>query len=276
MWLTAPQGLFIGIAFLVGGAVIGRRYPWAWAFGREGSIVMSLYALWRLLGRIEVDIVLAAALRRGRRLWDVERAVGLGSERWLQRLVLPHGWLVQFFNGYYAIAHVPAMVAFLAWFWVCHRQSYPRWRSTLALSTAVDVFIRLVAVAPPRFFPELGFVDTAALYGQSVYGRPGTGVSSQLAAMPSIHVGWAALLGLALWRHGGRRARFVGSAHLILTCVAVVATANHWWLDGIVGTVLVAPCWVLAGWLERLVGPVFGRFGANSVDDGQGRSSSRT
>jgi hypothetical protein len=253
MWLTAQQGLAIGVAFLLAGGAFGRRYPWAWAAGREGSIVMALYALWRLLGRIEVDIVFAAARRRGQWLWDVERTVGLGNERWLQRLVLPHGWLVQFFNGYYAIAHVPAMVAFLAWFWVRHRTAYPTWRTTLALSTAVDVVIRLIAVAPPRFFPELGFVDTAALYEQSVYGRPGTGVSSQLAAMPSIHVAWAALLAIALWRHGRRRARFVGLVHLVLTCLAVVVTANHWWLDGIVGTALIAPCWFAARFIQKAI-----------------------
>lgn len=251
MWLSATQGIVLSMLLAGAGLAATRRFPRLSAAGWEASIVMALYAFWRLLGRIEVDIVIDAARRRGLWLWHLERAIGLGSERWLQDQVLPHGWLVQFFNGYYAIVHVPAMVGFLGWFWLRHRADYSRWRTTLALSTAVDVFIRLVAVAPPRFYPELGFVDTASLYDQSVYGRPGTGISNQLAAMPSIHVAWAALVALALWRHGSRRARIVGIAHLVLTCLAVVLTANHWWLDGLAGAALIWPCWIVAGLAMR-------------------------
>ncbi len=52
-------------------------------------------------------------------------------------------------------------------------------------------------MAPPRFLPDLGFVDAGLMYHLSVYGAGGSGISNQLAAMPSLHVGWAVLVGVA-------------------------------------------------------------------------------
>ena len=97
---------------------------------------------------------------------------------------------------------------------------------------------RLIPLAPPRMYPGLGFVDTAHQYGQSVYGAVGTGISDQLSAMPSVHVGWAVLVGLAAVLFGTSKWRWVVVAHPVLTIAAVTVTANHWWLDGIVAVVL--------------------------------------
>jgi membrane-associated phospholipid phosphatase len=91
-----------------------------------------------------------------------------------------------------------------------------------------------------------GFVDTGLRFDQSVYsnGLP----IDQLSAMPSIHVAWAALLGYYVWRVSPSRWRFVGPAHTVITCVVVVVTANHWWLDGIAGVaILVVSAWLVAG-----------------------------
>jgi len=71
-----------------------------------------------------------------------------------------------------------------------------------------------------------------------VYGAVGTGISDQLSAMPSVHVGWAVLVGLAAVLFGTSKWRWVVVAHPVLTIAAVTVTANHWWLDGIVAVVL--------------------------------------
>ena len=243
MWLHWDIAAACAV-ILAGLGVLGRRrLPPVASASLEAATVFVLYAMWRLFNRVDVNI--GGAAERGLKIWQFERLVGLGSERWLQRQVLGSGPLVQFMNGYYALMHVPAMIAFLVWLFFRRRSEYSRWRSLLALSTGADVLIRLVPVAPPRLLPELGFMDTALAYNQSVYGRFGRGISDQLAAMPSIHVGWAALIAWALWCVGRPTSRALGIAHLVLTCLAVVLTGNHWWLDGIVAAVLLPPiAWI--------------------------------
>ena len=64
----------------------------------------------------------------------------------------------------------PAPIAFLVWLFVRHRDHYPRWRNAIAIVTGFCLVIRFVRVAPPRFLPDLGYIDLASVYGMSVYG----------------------------------------------------------------------------------------------------------
>jgi hypothetical protein len=124
--------------------------------------------------------------------------------------------------------------------WWYRREVYPSIRRTVVLTTLACLLVQIVPVAPPRLLPELGFVDTALRYRESVYGPYGTGLSNQLSAMPSVHVAWASVIAWYLWWHTGPRIRWIGPAHLAVTMVVVVASANHWWLDGVVAVGLVA------------------------------------
>jgi hypothetical protein len=107
-------------------------------------------------------------------------------------------------------------------------------RNCVAITTGLCLVIRIFPVAPPRLLPDLGFVDTALLYDQSVYGAGTGGLSNQLAAMPSIHVAWALIVALGVIWSLRSRWRWLVVLHPIVTIVSVTATANHWWLDGIV------------------------------------------
>jgi hypothetical protein len=84
-----------------------------------------------------------------------------------------------------------------------------------------------------------GLVDTAMVYGQSVYAFAGD-LADQYAALPSIHVGWALLIGVAMVRCGGRIAAAIGVTHAALTVAVVVLTANHYWLDGATAAAVLA------------------------------------
>jgi hypothetical protein len=58
--------------------------------------------------------------------------------------------------------------------------------------------------------------------------------------LPSIHVGWALLIGVAMVRCGGRLASVVGVTHAVLTVCVVVLTANHYWFDGVTAATVLA------------------------------------
>ena len=61
---------------------------------------------------------------------------------------------------------------------------------------------------------------------------------AQLSAMPSVHVAWAAIIGVTIVIASTRRWRWIALAHPVVTMIVVVVTGNHYWLDGVVGVVI--------------------------------------
>jgi hypothetical protein len=241
--LTLREALLLAALLATAAVLLHRaraRHRWfpALAGGsREAAVVLLLFALWQVAGALALTRV-GGAFGRAHQVLDVERALHLPSEQWVQSLVLPHPSLVQWLNAFYLYVHINSIVVFLVWLFVRHRDRYPFARDTLVLLTAACLVVQLAPVAPPRFLP--GFVDTATVYGQSVYGPFGSGMADQLSAMPSVHVGWAVLVAVVVVVVARSPWRWLVLAHPVLTMLAVVATANHFWLDGIVAALLLA------------------------------------
>ena len=243
--LAASCGLFIAAAVIKAGRragrMPGRSAPWAlWGgVAWESALLFGLYALWQFAGSFTV-MGTSGALPRGRWLWDAERVLHLPSETALQRLVLPHPLLVQASNLYYDILHFPLLGACLIWLYARHRADYPRIRTTVAAFTGISLLIQLIPVAPPRLLASTGMVDTAVQYGQSVYAWNGGFDADEFSAMPSVHVGWALIVAIAVITVSRSRWRWLAAAYPVLTLLVVVVTANHFWLDGIAAGLLVA------------------------------------
>ena len=72
----------------------------------------------------------------------------------------------------------------------------------------------------------------------NIYGPISEGVSDQFAAMPSIHVGWAAVVSFGVVLVSTSWLRWLFGLHVVFTVLVVSATGNHWWLDGIVAILL--------------------------------------
>ncbi len=244
----------IALALLVGYVVLrvvgvsGRpRLAALQSFFAQFGVVVAIFALYQHTSLHRLDLT-AGAEDRALAIWDLENRLRLGSELAIQQAVLPFPWVVRGLNAYYAGLHLTSMTAFLIWIWWRHRAYYLLACITVAGTTLTCVLLHNVSVAPPRLLPDLGFVDTGLLYGQSVYGPAGTGISGQLAAMPSIHVAWAGIIaGFGLLVTTSRwRWALVG--HFVMTSFVVVATANHWWLDGVAGLVIAWLVFVVARW----------------------------
>src|SRR4051794_15184602 len=189
MWPTWDQAAWAtAVLTLVAMAARQARAGWVQAVGRfcgETAFVSFLYMLWRL-ARFLPFVHDTGAFERGRQIWRLEQWLHFPSELAMERWVLRYEWLARASNSFYATFHVPALLCFLAWLFIRHRDRYGPWRNTLAITTAFCLVIRWWRVAPPRLLPDLGFVDMALKFDQSVYGPAGAGVSDQLAAMPSI------------------------------------------------------------------------------------------
>lgn len=216
------------------------RAPGARQLTQEAGLVLSLFAVWQLAGRLDRAHT-DRAYDRAREVWQLQRSLHLPSELWMQSLVLPHGWLVQLLNGYYLYGHLNVMVVTLLWLFLRRREAYPPVRNALAITSAFCLGVHLVfPLAPPRLLPELGFVDTAMRYGQSVYGPLDGGLANQFSAMPSLHEAWAVLVAVAVVRGARSRWRWLVVLHPVAMLVDIAVTANHWLLDGIVAAAIVA------------------------------------
>jgi hypothetical protein len=240
--VTVPQlrpsfQLSITIAIILAAiAVLSRPIPNRWAkyvgaFAQEFTLVMLLLALWQRIGGYAHTHV-AGAFAHARGVERAERWMHLPSERWVQSLVLPHPDLVKTMNIYYLFFHLNGMAAFLIWMWVRHRDYYSRARNVVVMTTFFCFLIQIIPVAPPRMMP--GFVDTAKLYGQSVYAAFGSGNANELAALPSVHAAWSIIIAFYVLRVSRSHWRWIALFHFVFTWLVIVATANHWWLDCLV------------------------------------------
>jgi hypothetical protein len=217
----------------------------------ESAFIAGLYALWQLGASVSV-FGATGALARGRWIERFQREVGLPSERGLQHLIDGREWAAQACNLYYASMHFAMLGVFLLWLFTRHRDRYPFVRNVLVVFTALALLIQLIPVAPPRLLPELGFVDIAEKYGMSVYNVAGLSVD-ELGAMPSVHVGWSLLIAWAVIRVSSSRYRWLAALHPVFTLFVVVATGNHFWLDGIVAAVLLVASECVVRLAMRLV-----------------------
>jgi hypothetical protein len=227
------EGLALGAA-----AATAERGRWALIL-RELIVLNVLFILWRVVGRVSVFHA-AGAFGRGRWIWHLERAVHLPNEASLQHAVLGHATLSKICNGFYEYAHAPALAAVLLWLLWRHREEYSRWRNLIVGFTGVSLLIGLLPTAPPRLIPSLGMVDLAGRYHQSVYDGLGKGITDQLSAMPSVHVGWAVIVAAAVIAVSKSRWRWLVIAHPVVTAYVVVVTANHYWLDGVAALAVLA------------------------------------
>jgi len=182
------------------------------------------------------------AVGRATKLIHFERSLGIFWEADLQRLVLDYAWLVKFLNAFYLYGHLPVIGVIAVWLYFLHRPQYLLMRNAFLISGAIGLIIYVAfPVAPPRFMPEWGFVDT--VLDQYDTGRPLTPAFfvNEYAAMPSLHFGWNLLVGAAVW---------LASRNLLLRAFAVlmpfamaadiVLTANHFFVDVVAGMGAVA------------------------------------
>ncbi|KUO19405.1 phosphatase PAP2 family protein [Streptomyces dysideae] len=206
---------------------------------RELLLVAGLFLVYKF-GRQLATGHTAEAFRNADRVWDLERAVQLPGEGSVQNLLLHGDTLVHVANTYYAAVHFPATVAFLVWLYLRRPTHYVWARRVLAVVTAASLVVHLAfPLAPPRLLAATGLIDTAQVYGPSVYGPPATDqLSNQFAAMPSLHFGWALMVAVGLIVATRSRRRWLWLLHPLLTLVVIVGTANHFWLDAIVASAM--------------------------------------
>lgn len=176
-----------------------------------------------------------------------EKALGLYVEPDLQRLVLTSDLLLDALNWVYIWGHWPVIALVLLWLLLRHPQRYVVLRNALVISGMIGVVVFvLYPVAPPRL-AGLGLFDSVSARSHAYRVLQPPAFVNQYAAIPSLHVGWDLLMGLTLVRYARPVAvRLLGVLLPLAMIAAVVLTANHYWIDAVLGAVVALAGLVLA------------------------------
>ena len=216
-----------------------RNLPVSFGFFRESGIVgLAAYFYFFVRGLIHARE--SEAMDNARSLVSFEQSLGIFRERQLQSLILDHHWLVTLFNWIYIYGHWPVVVGTLVWLFARHREMFPVFRSAMLISGLIGfAFFFLFPMAPPRLVDGLGLVDTVTLHSEAYRVLQPPSLTNQFAAMPSLHVGWNLLMGIAIVTMSTNRFwKVFGVLMPLAMYLATILTANHYFLDGVVGSAL--------------------------------------
>jgi hypothetical protein len=206
----------------------------------EALLVVGAYLAYEAVRRL-VAPDSHEAFGRAMRVIRFEQRLGIFFEADLQRQVIGHDWLVTLCNWVYVWGYLPVICLAGLYLYVLHRDSYARYRNAFLLSGSIGLLVfATLPVAPPRMFPEFGFVDTVR-DNSVVYAHfEGSDLVNEFAAMPSFHFGWILLVGIAVVRTSRQLAmRAAGAALPPAMLASIVLTANHYVVDALAGAAIV-------------------------------------
>ena len=182
----------------------------------------------------------------------LERRLGLDVEAGVQDLLVEVDLLTTLANWIYIWGHWPAIGLTMVWLAIHNRTVFLRLRNAMIASGLMGLCVYTTyPVAPPRLTGG-GFVDTITEQSSSYRVLQPPAFVNQYAAMPSLHVGWDLLVGLAVIAAAGSvLMRTVGRLMPVLMAAATVLTENHYVLDVLVGAAFGLAGWAVALMLER-------------------------
>jgi PAP2 superfamily len=185
---------------------------------------------------------LHTALANARGILHLEQALHIDPELGLDRWLAGHHTLAAVLAEYYDNAHWSVPFVLLAYLWWRRADLYRPLRNSLVLVNVIGfvVFWRY-PVAPPRMLS--GFTDVVSsthAFG-NFHGGSLASHANEVAAMPSLHMAWAAWCALALWRLSARGwVRALAIAYPCATAFTVLATGNHFVIDLLAGLATLA------------------------------------
>ncbi len=220
----------------------------------RGQVLLFLaaYAVYGL-SRFVVIGDLATAQGHARWIVGLQEDLGLNVELSVQR-ALDGAAVVWTLNNLYLAAQLVVVPAVLVLLYRRAPRVYRALRNTVLGTWLVAIPVyALFPVAPPRL-AEMGFVDTITAGGAiSLDSRLTTALYNPIAAVPSLHAGFALAVSVALVMVARRPLnRALCALWAPLIALAVVATGNHFVFDIAAGVVATAAGWALGVAVERV------------------------
>jgi membrane-associated phospholipid phosphatase len=195
------------------------------------------------------------AFTHGQQVIDFERSTHTFFEPDLQKFFLPAHWLIDFANQVYMNSQFAITVAFLVWLYLFRNDAFYFVRNMFMASMGLALIgYTLFPTAPPRLYPQYGFVDTITDFSNVNHDSALVKVFiNPYAAVPSMHCAFALMIGVTgvrLARRWFTRAFWVAWPMLVVW--VVIVTANHYWVDAALGAMVAATSALIAARLARV------------------------
>jgi membrane-associated phospholipid phosphatase len=191
----------------------------------------------------------ALAFANARHIVDLERGMGLFFEQGFQAWAMGQRVLIELANFMYVNSHFVITTAFLVWLYLKHNRHFYFVRNMfmVAMGLALIGYIAM-PTAPPRFLPELGFVDTIAYYTDVHHDSAFVALFfNPYAAVPSMHVAFSLMLAVPAVLLVRRRVlKVLWALYPALVASVVIVTGNHFWFDAAAGALVALVAAVVA------------------------------
>ena len=242
-------------------ARIGERLPRGWAdvFRQLGLFALADVCYETVRG--VADGQQTAAFMHGQQVIDFERSTHTFFEPSLQAVFLPVQWMIDLANQIYVNSQFAVTIAFLVWLYLFRNDAFYFVRNMFMAAMALAlVGYTLFPTAPPRLYPQYGFVDTITDFSGINHDSALVKVFiNPYAAVPSMHCAFAMMIGVSgvrVSRHWFTKAFW--AVWPLLVVWVVVVTANHYWIDAALGWMVAAASAFLAFKLARMRPEVWG------------------
>jgi len=186
-------------------------------------------------------------------IMDLEDTLSFGIESSVQQ-ALTGTVFIWLLNHLYLIAQLGVIPGALIFLWHRSKPMYERLRNTILATWVLSIPIYAAfPVAPPRL-ADSGLVDTITTQtGLSLDSSFTTSFYNELAAVPSLHVGFAVIVGMAV--AAAVRNPVLKFAWLLwgpVIGLAVLATGNHYVFDIAAGVVAAGLGYLLGAAVARM------------------------
>jgi hypothetical protein len=178
----------------------------------------------------------------------LERSLSLFVERDIQAAASAIAGVPALLGFLYVALHFAGTAAAAIWIHRRHPHAFAHLRTTLIVSTAVALVGYVFYPAAPPRLADLGFADTVTSHtGLNLSSDFLGSLYNPIAAVPSLHFGYALAIGVAVARVMTRRTlRIAFALYPALMLLVIVATGNHFFFDAAAGGLVVALGWWVA------------------------------
>jgi hypothetical protein len=233
---------------------------WATIQRRDGikQILIVLAAVWVYeVARMLIHPNWSAAMANAQKIDNLERGLNFAWEQSLQRAFLGVPELVEAMNVFYFVGHFVLTAIFFLWLYHRSRDGFRSFRNGFLAATTIAVLIHWqFPTAPPRLLSGLGIEDTLRVVWTLDIGSPhASAFSNPVAAVPSLHAGWAVGVGVGLIRYARQVwLRVLGVLYPIAVVLTIVVTGNHFIFDALAGIAVLGAGFMVAN-LPRIRRP---------------------
>lgn len=219
-------------------------------------VVVVAYKLYQnTRGMVDHQIGASVAFANADWIVSVERALHLDMEHGVQSFADSVPGLIDGASLFYLNAHFFITFGAMIYIYIAHNNAFGFVRNMfiIAWSLALIGYIGM-PTAPPRLVPGLDIFDAVArMTNVDPTNHSTSKLYNPYAAVPSMHIGFALMVGIPLSKLAKHRAvKIFWAIYPLIVLFVIMATGNHFFLDAVFGATAVGIAALGAYQLGRL------------------------